>query len=517
MPRSPSIRKIDADEVNVGMGMVDEVVAVEGELLVDKFDDNEELGNIRLALPEDFERLQIKNDDSLRMEDIEDAEEFLGTSISTGFMNEKKKQKKRRKRKQKHLEQKENEEPEYNTFVPGRDEITDDMELDYDPAMYDSFFDIKTPWPSLTLDVIPDSFGAERTELPVSMLLASGSQSQCMDDNFLYVLRCDNVNKTRIGWEENDVEDEEDISLTLATFNHKGFVNRVRVNPVMNCIIATQAEYSSKKGSVSIFNVDKQLELLYAEKKPKDADDCLIHTEKARPGYGLCWSPFGDYLLSGHVDGSVFKHELINDSFECTAEFKSHTDSVEDITHHPSSSFFATVGVDRSIHIWNAESEEPIAVREEAHDTDINVADWNAIQPNIIATGADDGTIKVWNLEDMAEPMHEVNWHNSPITSVQWAPFNETMLIASSEDHSISIWDFSMDETEEDGVPNRLMFIHAGQKEIKEVRWHPQCPGFFISTSGTGYHIAKPMTLMLSSEEIEEMQEGMESIEEQDE
>lgn len=34
----------------------------------------------------------------------------------------------------------------------------------------------------------------------------------------------------------------------------------------------------------------------------------------------------------------------------------------------------------------------------DAHDSDVNVASWNALQPGTLLTGADDGCIRVWDL-----------------------------------------------------------------------------------------------------------------------
>ena len=41
------------------------------------------------------------------------------------------------------------------------------------------------------------------------------------------------------------------------------------------------------------------------------------------------------------------------------------------------------------------------------------------------------------------------------------------------------------------------MLIHAvieqGQKDVKEVRWHPQCPGMLGSTAADGVHLFRPI------------------------
>ena len=41
-------------------------------------------------------------------------------------------------------------------------------------------------------------------------------------------------------------------------------------------------------------------------------------------------------------------------------------------------------------------------------------------------------------------------------------------------------------------LPAQLLFIHAGQTDIKDVHWHPQIPGMLVSSSMEGFNAYKP-------------------------
>ena len=91
--------------------------------------------------------------------------------------------------------------------------------------------------------------------------------------------------------------------------------------------------------------------------------------------------------------------------------------------------------------------------------------------------------------------------HTQPITSVEWNPADSTMFAASGSDDQISIWDLAvekdtgMEEEEVTEVPPQLMFIHQGQKDIKELHWHRQLPGVIISTAHSGFNVFRTVNV----------------------
>ena len=82
------------------------------------------------------------------------------------------------------------------------------------------------------------------------------------------------------------------------------------------------------------------------------------------------------------------------------------------------------------------------------------------------------------------------------------------MLAAAAADNTVTIWDLSLERDPEaeaamaaeaeqaeapDDLPAQLLFVHQGQKDVKEVRWHPQCIGVLLSTAADGINCWKPI------------------------
>lgn len=108
--------------------------------------------------------------------------------------------------------------------------------------------------------------------------------------------------------------------------------------------------------------------------------------------------------------------------------------------------------------------------------------------------------------------MAHFEWHKAPITSVEWHPSDTSVFAASGSDDQVTLWDLSVEQDEDEqpitstldpstgqpinvNVPPQLLFVHQGQKDVKELHWHPQIPGMMITTASDSFNAFKTISV----------------------
>ncbi|CCG81641.1 WD repeat protein Rrb1 [Taphrina deformans PYCC 5710] len=406
-------------------------------------------------------------------------------------------------------------------WLPGT-QLAQNEVLEADQSAYELLHNINVKWPCLTFDILWDKLGEERRTYPATCYVVTGTQADESKHNEIQVIKCSNLVKTQVddnssvsSAESNDDEPE----LSYRAIPVVGGTNRIRATQARDQphLVASMNE----SGHVYIHNIEAHIQSLDSNTTNtsilKDASlNRPIHTIKshASEGYALDWSPLiPGKLITGDNDGRIYVTTRNDDgSFTTDSRpFTGHAGSVEDLQWSPSEkTVFASCSSDGTLKIWDTRSKKrSAALTVKAHETDVNVISWNPTVNYLIASGSDDGQISIWDLrtfsqqtaERPATPAASFSWHRQAITSIQWHPTDESVLVASGADDQVTLWDLSVElDAEEQAakqsegmgdVPSQLMFVHMGQKDIKEVRWHRQLPGVILSTALTGFNVFK--------------------------
>lgn len=380
--------------------------------------------------------------------------------------------------------------------------------LEYDSSAYEMFHSMQLEWPCLTFDVIPDKLGMQRTKFPMTAYYVAGTQADTAENNKLIVMKLSQLIRTK-GEDDSDLEDDNDLDddpeVEHRTIPHPGGVNRLRCMPQEPNFVASWSD----SGFVSIWDISlyvKALDSPPALKLPTAPIKKL--TNHKTEGFAMDWSlTRKGRLLTGDCAKQIFLTTLRDDnSFEQeSTPYTGHKDSIEDIQWSPTEpEVFASCSVDKTVKVWDARMNK-FARSIEAGNGDINVISWNRLTPFLLASGCDDGTLKIWDLRSIkdanakAQSVASFTWHKKAITSIEWDPCDDSVFAAASEDDQVTVWDLSTERDEEEtkktelaSIPPQLLFIHQGQENVKEIRFHPQLPSVIASTAEDSFNIFKP-------------------------
>nr|XP_033330671.1 glutamate-rich WD repeat-containing protein 1 [Megalopta genalis]XP_033330672.1 glutamate-rich WD repeat-containing protein 1 [Megalopta genalis] len=456
-----------------------------------------------------------KNMEYEQMDDVEDMDESSNDSDEEDSSNN---------------EGKEDQNNESSVYLPGQP-LESGEELVVDKTAYKMLHHAQSGAPCLSFDIILDDLGNNREDYPLTMYLVAGTQAARAHVNNLLVMKMRNLHKIN---EDSDDELEDDESdddenkspvMSVAPIKHQGCVNRIRYTKIGQTPLAASW---SELGRVHIWNLEEQLRVLeneeqlraYRKKNDKnDSDTKPLFTFKGHlsEGYGLDWcSTELGTLASGDCKGNIHIWRIDDNNASTTwhvdqRPYNSHAPhSVEDLQWSPNERHvLASCSVDKSIKIWDTRVTPQSAcmlTAADVHTADINVISWNRKESQFLVSGGDDGLIFVWDLRQFGsntQPLAMFKQHTAPVTTIEWHPQEATVFASGGADDQIAEWDLSVEadqaeDTENKGLkdlPPQLLFIHQGQTDIKELHWHPQCPGVIISTAHSGFNIFRTISV----------------------
>ncbi|KAJ4959571.1 hypothetical protein NE237_026682 [Protea cynaroides] len=429
-------------------------------------------------------------------------------------------------------------------WQPGVDNLEEGEELQCDPSAYNSLHALHIGWPCLSFDIVRDSLGLVRTEFPHTLYCVAGTQAEKASWNSIGIFKVSNISGKRRDLvptrsADNDTDMDSDSSdsdedgedghggsgppvLQLRKVPHEGGVNRIRAMTQNPHICASWAD----TGHVQIWDFSSHLNVLAESETASNRGDSNVFNQAPLlkfgghkdEGYALDWSPLvPGRLVSGDCKNSIHLWEPSSSgTWNVDANpFIGHSASVEDLQWSPTEPHvFASCSVDGSIAIWDARLGKSPAASMKAHNADVNVISWNRLASCMLASGSDDGTFSIRDLrllKDGDSVVAHFEYHKHPITSIEWSPHEPSTLAVSSSDNQLTIWDLSLEKDEEEeaefrakmeeqvnapeDLPPQLLFVHQGQKDLKELHWHGQIPGMLISTAADGFNILMPSNI----------------------
>ncbi|WWC87812.1 uncharacterized protein L201_002704 [Kwoniella dendrophila CBS 6074] len=424
------------------------------------------------------------------------------------------------------------------TYLPGT-AIESDEHLVPDNSVYLALHSLSYAWPCLSFDTLKDTLGSDRATFPHTAWIVTGTQagevpgqgSKAKDE--VVIMKLGNLSKTQHDDDDSDEDDDEDqdgndddATLDFLTIPHIGSVNRIRAAPSNSSSGGGSSStipdpYNvatfSETGKVHIFDVKPYIDSLSGDNS-KVKSKLPIHTitnHGRSEGFAIEWGKTG--LLTGDIDKKIYLTTITPSGFQTSNQpYLSHQSSIEDLQWSPNeSTVFASASADKTVRVWDIRAKNRKSVVSiNAHKEDVNVISWNKQVDYLLVSGGDDGELNVWDLRMFGKgqptPVANFSWHQAPITSVEWNPNDSSVFAASGSDDQLTLWDLSVEPDEDESpnnnivksidgseipnVPSQLLFVHQGQKDTKEVHWHPQIPGMVLSTASDGFNVFKTIS-----------------------
>lgn len=410
-----------------------------------------------------------------------------------------------------------------------------DEPLEMDESAYKMHHALTPEWPSLSFDFIRDTLGStHRTRFPHSFITAIGTQADRPEKNKLSVLKLSDLGRVKKSnekedeeWEEYDKDDESDdeddvdLDPVMEHFSipHNGGVNRVRCMPQNNSIVATWSDI----GKVNVYNVESIVQALEGNggsNKTFPKSPFFTSSHHPTEGYAMDWSRIAEgQLATGDCEGNIHlwnptelfrQKEWTTSTWDINAAYSNKNSSIEDLQWSPTeTTVLASAECGGGyVKIYDSRRHGQAMLSQHIsapNNVDVNVVAWNALVPNLLASGSDDGTFCVWDLRSFAstaspvKPLARFSCHQKPITSLEWHPTDESMIVVSDEDGTY-IYDLSIEqedgqEKEVEGIPPQLLFVHCGSTNTKEVHWHPQISSCIMTTAFSGFSTFIPSNL----------------------
>lgn len=344
-------------------------------------------------------------------------------------------------------------------FRPGIDTLEKDQELDYSSDAYVMYHALTPEWPALSIDIVPDRLGPERTKVcrlfikwvglslmalyhftflflfflqfPLTAYFVAGTQADRPSKNSLQVLKVSELHKTKHDDDDSESSDDdsdvdEDPILENQRIPHEGGINRVRVMPQNPHMVATWSD----RGIINLYDIRPQLATLDIDMSnggfASDQAPVAPATSRKEPIYSF----------KGHADeGFAMDWSKVSPGRLVTGDCK------------------------KFIYVWDAVAGQPITTV-------------GGVPPHCVAT--DKSTTATWKVSKVP-----YSGHADSVEDLQWSPTESTVFASCGVDQTVRIWDTR------DASKSQIS-VHAADYDINVIAWNEKIPYLLASGSDDG-------------------------------
>ncbi|HEY7417515.1 MAG TPA: serine/threonine-protein kinase, partial [Ktedonobacteraceae bacterium] len=184
----------------------------------------------------------------------------------------------------------------------------------------------------------------------------------------------------------------------------------------------------------------------------------------------IAWSPGGEYIASGSVDGTVQIWDATTGKTILT--YRVHAISVTAVAWSPDSKHIVSGSDNGTIQIWDAVTGETILTYLNV-GYDVNAIAWSPDGAYIVS-GSTDGVARVWDTT-VGKIALSYRGHTASVLSVAWSPDGEH-IVSGSLDDTVQIWDAAT------GQKTVLLHPASTSYDVNAVAWSPDSK-FIVSGS----------------------------------
>lgn len=338
------------------------------------------------------------------------------------------------------------------------------------PYLYDLMFSHALKWPSLSVQVFPETKRDEAKGKTTQRLLL-GTHTSGAEQEYIHIAHVDFPDKFEEALNDECRGDMRfKIGMSIPVCDEP---NVIRYNPLACNIIASRFDTPE----THIFDYTKH-PMLGDRPNP---DMILIGHENG--GFGLTWNPLEyDELATAGADKYICIYDINNGDKKTNPKLilNEHTNVINDVCysyHFPN--VLASVSDDKSLIVWDTKVATPSTMVSKAHEADILSVHFSPLNANLLATSSQDKTIKVWDIRNSEKALYHLTGHSDAVGRVQWSPHVESVLASSGKDRRVCLWDLSPDdkalfEDKPNNSPSELMFLHGGHTDnVFDIAWNP--------------------------------------------